>query len=60
MCLFMYKFENCANSVESCVVAQQAGVDRVELCAGMPEGGTTPSYGDIVVARRCLLQQNCM
>lgn len=50
----MYKFENCANSVESCVVAQQAGVDRVELCAGMSEGGTTPSYGDIVVARRLL------
>ena len=50
----MYKFENCANSVESCVVAQRAGVDRVELCAGMPEGGTTPSYGDIVMARRLL------
>ena len=49
-----YKFENCANSVESCVVAQRAGVDRVELCAGMPEGGTTPSYGDIVMARRVL------
>ncbi len=50
----MYKFENCANSVESCVEAQRAGADRVELCAGIPEGGTTPSYGDIVVARRVL------
>lgn len=50
----MYKFENCANSVESCIEAQNAGVDRVELCAGIPEGGTTPSYGDIVVARRVL------
>ena len=49
-----YRFENCANSVESCVVAQRAGVDRVELCAGMPEGGTTPSYGDIIMARRVL------
>lgn len=50
----MYKFENCANSVESCVEAQRAGADRVELCAGIPEGGTTPSYGDIVIARRVL------
>lgn len=50
----MYKFENCANSVESCLEAQRAGIDRVELCAGIPEGGTTPSYGDIVVARKLL------
>ena len=50
----MCKFEICANSVESCVEAQRAGADRVELCAGIPEGGTTPSYGDIVVARRVL------
>ena len=50
----MYKFENCANSVESCIEAQKASLDRVELCAGIPEGGTTPSYGDIVMARRVL------
>ena len=50
----MYKFEICANSVESCVGAQRGGADRVELCAGIPEGGTTPSYGDIVMARRVL------
>lgn len=50
----MYKFEVCANSVESCVEAQRGGTDRVELCAGIPEGGTTPSYGDIVMARKLL------
>ncbi len=48
--------EICANSVESAVIAQQAGAHRVELCAGMPEGGTTPSCGEIAAARK-LLQQ---
>lgn len=39
-----FKIEICANSAESVKAAMQAGADRVELCAGMPEGGTTPSY----------------
>ena len=46
--------EVCANGVESCLAAQEGGADRVELCAGIPEGGTTPSYGEIKVARRVL------
>ena len=49
-----FKFEVCANGVESCLAAQEGGADRVELCAGIPEGGTTPSYGEIKVARRML------
>lgn len=49
-----FKFEVCANSVESCLAAQIGGADRVELCAGIPEGGTTPSYGDILMARKLL------
>lgn len=49
-----YLFEVCANSVESCVAAQAGGANRVELCAGIPEGGTTPSYGDIALARELL------
>ena len=43
-----YQFEVCANSVESCIAAQAGG--------GIPEGGTTPSYGDILIAREALQQ----
>lgn len=46
-----FKIEICANSLESALEAAKAGADRVELCAGMPEGGTTPSFGEIVCVR---------
>lgn len=46
--------EICAGSVKSCAAAQEGGADRVELCAGMPEGGTTPSSGMICRAREVL------
>lgn len=49
-----YKLEICANSVASCIEAEKGGAYRVELCAGIPEGGTTPSYGDIALAREVL------
>lgn len=49
-----YQFEICTNSVESCIAAQAGGANRVELCAGIPEGGTTPSYGEIATAREML------
>ena len=44
--------EICANSAQSCVEAEAGGAKRVELCAGIPEGGTTPSYGEIVMAQK--------
>ena len=43
--------EICANSAQSCVEAELGGASRVELCAGIPEGGTTPSYGEIKTAQ---------
>ncbi len=49
-----YRFEICANSIASCIAAQEAGAHRVELCAGIPEGGTTPSAGTLIVAREVL------
>lgn len=49
-----YVIENCANGAESALRAQEGGADRVELCAGIPEGGTTPSAGEMVKARQLL------
>ena len=49
-----HQSEICATGVASCIAAQECGARRVELCAGIPEGGTTPSYGEIKIARRVL------
>lgn len=46
--------EICTYSLESCLNAQLAGASRVELCAGMYDGGTTPSAALIRMAREKL------
>ncbi|WP_256006380.1 copper homeostasis protein CutC [Pedobacter deserti] len=50
----MINMEVCANSLRSALEAQQGGAVRVELCDNLPEGGTTPSYAQIKLARQLL------
>ena len=49
-----FKLEVIGFNIESCIIAQSAGANRIELCDGPAEGGTTPSYGFIKAARKKL------
>ena len=48
------KLEIIGFNIESCLAAQEAGADRIELCANPAEGGTTPSPGFIYAAKKLL------
>ncbi len=48
------KLEIIGFNIESCIAAQEAGADRIELCDNPSEGGTTPSFGFIKAARKNL------
>ena len=50
----MINLEVCANTLTSALAAQEGGAIRVELCDNLGEGGTTPSYGQIKLARKML------
>lgn len=50
----MINMEVCANGLASALAAQKGGAKRVEFCASLPEGGTTPSYGELVLAKKML------
>ena len=44
------ELEICCYNVSDALIAEHAGADRIELCAGRPEGGTTPSLGVLISA----------
>lgn len=46
--------EVCANSLESALIAEKAGADRIELCSELGVGGITPSHGLISLVRKRL------
>ncbi len=43
--------DGCLESVAGVLAAEQGGADRVELCAGLAEGGLTPSAATIRLAK---------
>ncbi len=45
------KLEVIGFTIEGCIIARNANADRIELCDNPGEGGTTPSYGFIKLAR---------
>lgn len=47
----MIKLEVCCYGVDCAITAEQAGADRIELCASQSEGGLTPSFGALQLAR---------
>lgn len=47
-----YTIEVCTYSAESVAKAAEGGADRCELCSSIPEGGCTPSPGEIWKARQ--------
>lgn len=50
----MILLEVCANSINSALAAQDGGAVRVELCENLDRGGTTPSSGQVLMARKLL------
>lgn len=47
-----FELEVIAFDLFSCLVAENAGAHRIELCANPHEGGTTPSFGMMRMARK--------
>lgn len=48
------KLEICVDSLDSAVIAQETGADRIELCSCLDVGGLTPSLGAITSAKSLL------
>jgi copper homeostasis protein len=48
------KVEIACFNLESALIAQQGGADRIELCDNFAEGGTTPAAGTVETARELI------
>ncbi|MEZ5199521.1 MAG: copper homeostasis protein CutC [Bacteroidales bacterium] len=49
-----FLIEVCAAHIQSAIAAQEGGAKRIELCDNLYEGGTTPSYASIKIAKEKL------
>lgn len=49
-----FTLEICCYNYQSCIIAAQAGANRIELCADAAEGGTTPAFGTIKLVKERL------
>lgn len=47
-----YKLEIACFDVSSCIIAEEAGADRIEFCYDYPSGGITPPYSEILEVRK--------
>ncbi len=48
------QLEICADSIESALTAQNGGAQRIEFCDNLLDGGTTPSFAQLEMARKLL------
>lgn len=47
----MVIFEACVGNISEALEAEKRGASRIELCDNLMEGGTTPSFGTIELAK---------
>lgn len=57
ICCMNFTLEVIAFNIDSCILAEEAGAHRIELCDNAGEGGTTPSSGFIESARAAVSLQ---